>query len=261
MRTDRIDDKALQQAYDLMEFSEKGGPNFHNTGIRAEDVPVLSPQVSKLKKEDEPWQPDSAFYGNKPKGSGPPSFNYGEEQGTGAYNSLNRTLRMMEDELENLGGQLRRARQIGNFRMEHEIVQKRDDLLKQKSAIEAQMMVNDLGRFQNQMNNDMMYKSQNMQDLAKNPAQQFSEFVEKIEENDQKIARLEEMLLEYAELKSAGGDSNADPGQSYSPEDDEEDDEEEIDNEDAIGYAEIEIEIDTENDDEEEDEEEEDEEV
>jgi hypothetical protein len=42
------------------------------------------------------------------------------------------------------------------------------------------------------------------------------------------------MLMEYSEgksLKSAGGDSNADPGQSYSPEDDEEDDEEEDDEE------------------------------
>lgn len=230
MRKDKIADDALKQAYELYQFSEKGGPNYHNTGIRAEDVPVLAPQVSKLKKEDAPWQPESAFYGNKPVGSGPPSFNYGEEQGTGAYNDLNRTLSMIESKLEDLGGQLRRARQLGNFRQEHRIVDERNDLLKQKSAIEAQMMVNDLGRYEREMNDKMMYTAQNMQNLAKNPAMQFSEYVDAIEENDAKIARLEEALLMYAEsgsMKSAGGDAAADPGQSYSPEDEEEDDDEE----------------------------------
>jgi hypothetical protein len=224
MRTDRIDDAAIKQAYELYQFSERG---FHGTGIDADDVPVLAPQVSKLKKEDEPWNPESAFYGNKPRGSGPKSFNYGEEQGTGEFNNLHDTLHMIMGKLEDLGGQLRRARQMGNFRLEHTIVDQRNDLLKQKSAIEAQMMVNDLGRYQREMNTEMMYHSQNMKDLSKNPAMQFSEYVDAIEENDAKISRLEEMLLEYAEKKSPGGDSAADPGQSYSPEDDEEDDEEE----------------------------------
>ena len=50
MRTDKIDDAALKQAYDLYQFSERG---FHGTGVDADDVPVLAPQVSKLKKEDE----------------------------------------------------------------------------------------------------------------------------------------------------------------------------------------------------------------
>ena len=230
MRTDRIDNAALEQARQMYEFSEKGGPNYHNTGIRAEDVPVLAPQVSKLKKEDEPWQPNSAFYGNKPVGSGPPSFNYGEEQGTGAYNRMQETLTRLMDRQEQLSGDLRRARQMGNFRLEHIIVDQRNDLMKQISAIEAQLMVNDLGRYQRDMNNGMMYGAQNSDELE-NP---FRDYVEAIDENDAKIDRLEAMLMAFAEgksLKSAGGDSNADPGQSYSPEDDEEDDEEEDDEE------------------------------
>ena len=231
MRKDRIDDAALKQAYDLYQFSERG---FHGTGVDAEDVPVLAPQVSKLKKEDAPWNPDSAFYGNKPRGSGPPTFNYGEEQGTGEYNRLSETLSMIEGQLEKLGGDLRRARQLGQFKMEHVIVDERNDLLKQKSAIEAQMMVLDNGRYSRQMNDAMMYGSQAEDDDDKNEAQEFAEFVSAIDENDQKIARLEAALLEFAEgknLKSAGGDSAADPGQSYSPEDDEEDDEDEDDEE------------------------------
>ena len=231
MRKDSIADAALQQAYELYQFSEKGGPDYHNTGIRAEDVPVLAPQVSKLKKEDAPWQPQSAFYGNKPVGGGPPVFSYGEEQGTGEYNSLSNTLEMMEEKLENLGGRLRRARQLGQFQLEHAIVDERNDLLKQKSAIEAQMMVLDNGRYRRQMNDAMMYDAQNEQNEDEDDAQEFAEFVAAIDENDQKIARLEAALLQFAEIKSAGGDSNADPGQSYSPEDDEEDDEEEDDEE------------------------------
>ena len=78
----------------MYQFSEKG---FHGTGVDADDVPVLAPQVSKLKKEDEPWQPNSAFYGNKPVGGGPSSFNYGEEQGTGEYNALDRQLEVLMD--------------------------------------------------------------------------------------------------------------------------------------------------------------------
>jgi hypothetical protein len=230
MRTDRIDNAALEQARKMYEFSEKGGPNYHNTGIRAEDVPVLAPQVSKLKKEDEPWQPNSAFYGNKPVGGGPSSFNYGEEQGTGAYNRMQETLTRLMDRQEQLSGDLRRARQMGNFRLEHIIVDQRNDLMKQISAIEAQLMVNDLGRYQRDMNNGMMYGAQNSDELE-NP---FRDYVEAIDENDAKIDRLEAMLMAFAEgknMKSAGGDSAADPGQSYSPEDDEEDDEEEDDEE------------------------------
>jgi hypothetical protein len=223
MRKDSIADAALKQAYELYEFSERGS---HGTGIEAEDVPVLSPQVSKLKKEDEPWQPNSAFYGNQPRGSGPSSFNYGEEQGTGEYNSLEGELTRLMSMQENLGGQLRRARQLGNFQDEHRIVKERNDVMKAISAVEAKMSVLDNGRFRHEMNDGMMYDSQNHQDEA-NP---FRDFVEAIDENDQKISRLEAMLQEFAEgknLKSAGGDDSADPGQSYSPADNEEADEEE----------------------------------
>jgi hypothetical protein len=223
MRTDRIADAALEQARMMYQFSERG---FHGTGIDADEVPAIAPQVSKLKKEDEPWQPNSAFYGNKPRGSGPSAFNYGEEQGTGEFNQLEQRLTGLMDAQERLSGELRRARQRGNFQEEHRIVQERNDILKAISAVEAQMMVNDMGRFQRGMNNGMMYESQNHQDQA-NP---FRDFVEAIEENDEKISRLEEMLLQFAEkgknLKSPGGDSAADPGQSYSPEDNEEADEE-----------------------------------
>ena len=226
MRTDRIDDAALEQARKLYEFSEKGGPNYHNTGIRAEDVPALAPQVSKLKKEDAPWNPESAFYGNKPRGSGPPSFNYGEEQGTGEYNRMQKTLTMLMDRQEQLSGELRRARQMGHFQLEHKIVDERNDVMKQISAIESMLMVNDLGRYQRDMNNGLMYGAQNSDEME-NP---FRDYVEAIDENDAKIDRLEAMLMAFAEgknLKSPGGDSAADPGQSYSPEDDEEDDEDE----------------------------------
>jgi hypothetical protein len=222
MRTDKIADAALKQAYDLYQFSERG---FHGTGVDADDVPAIAPQVSKLKKEDEPWQPNSAFYGNKPRGSGPPAFNYGEEQGTGEFNQMERELTRLMDAQERLSGQLRRARQMGNFQEEHRIVKERNYILKAISAVEAKMMVNDMGRFQNGMNNGMMYDSQNHQDEA-NP---FRDFVEAIDENDEKISRLEAMLQEFAEgknLKSPGGDSAADPGQSYSPADNEEADEE-----------------------------------
>lgn len=240
MRKDSIADAALQQAYELYQFSEKGGPNFHNSGIRAEDVPVLAPQVSKLKKEDAPWQPDSAFYGNKPIGGGPPTFNYGEEQGTGEYNALQEELTRLMSVQENLGGQLRRARQLGQFQEEHRIVDERNDLMKAISAVEARMMVLDNGRFRRGMNDGMMYESQNHQDEP-NPFEDedendYSEYVAAIYENDRKIAALEAALLEFAELKSPGGDSGADPGQSYSPEDDEEDDEEE-DDEEILGEA------------------------
>jgi len=230
MRTDKIADAALQQAYDLYQFSERG---FHGTGIEAEDVPAIAPQVSKLKKEDPAWQPNSAFYGNKPRGAGPPAFNYGEEQGTGEYNRMEAELTRLMDRQEQLGGQLRRARQMGNFQEEHRIVQERNDLIKVISALEAKMSVSDLGRFQNGMSNGMMYEAQNHQDEA-NP---FRDFVEAIDENDEKISRLEAMLQEFAEgknLKSPGGDSAADPGQSYSPADDEEDDEEADDDEEEI---------------------------
>lgn len=229
MRKDRIDDAALKQAYDLYQFSERG---FHGTGEDAADVPVLAPQVSKLKKNDAPWQPETAFYGNKPKGSGPPSFNYGEEQGTGEYNNFQAQLTKLMSLQENLSGQLRRARQLGNFQEEHRIVNERNDVLKAISAVEAQMMVLDNGRYRRGMNDGMMYESQNHQDEP-NPFEDeeegddYSEYVAAIDENDRKIAALEAALLEFAELKSAGGDSGADPGQSYSPEDDEEDDEDE----------------------------------
>ena len=223
MRKDAIADAALKQAYQMYEFSERG---FHGTGVDAEDVPVLAPQVSKLKKEDEPWEPNSAFYGNKPVGGGPASFNYGEEQGTGEFNAMESELTKLMSAQENLSGRLRRARQLGNFQEEHRIVKERNDVMKAISAVEAQMMVLDNGRFRRGMNDGMMYESQNHQDEA-NP---FNEFVEAIDENDQKISRLEAMLQEFAEgkkLKSAGGDDAADPGQSYSPGDDEEDVEEE----------------------------------
>jgi len=233
MRKDKIADAALQQAYELYQFSERG---FHGTGIDADDVPVLAPQVSKLKKEDEPWQPNSAFYGNKPRGSGPPSFNYGEEQGTGEYNALQSKLTKLMSMQENLSGQLRRARQLGSFKEEHRIVQERNDIMKAISAVEAKMMVLDNGRFRRGMNDGMMYESQERQDEA-NPfdeEENFAEFVSAIDENDKKIAALEAALLSFAEgknLKSPGGDAGADPGQSYSPEDDEEDDEDEDDEE------------------------------
>jgi hypothetical protein len=228
MRKDRIDDAALKQAYDLYQFSERG---FHGTGIDADDVPVLAPQVSKLKKEDEPWQPNSAFYGNQPRGSGPPTFNYGEEQGTGEYNSMQAELTRLMDVQERLSGQLRRARQMGHFQEEHRIVNERNQVMKAISAVEAKMMVNDLGRTQRGMSDGMMYESQNHQDQA-NP---FRDYVEAIDDNDEKIARLEAALLKFAEMKSTGGDSGADPGQSYSPEDEEDSDDEE--DEEELGNA------------------------
>lgn len=229
MRKDSIADAALKQAYELYQFSERG---FHGTGVDADDVPVLAPQVSKLKKEDKPWEPNSAFYGNKPRGSGPSSFNYGEEQGTGEYNSLQSELTRLMEMQENLGGQLRRARKLGSFKEEHRIVQERNDVMKAISAVEAKMSVLDNGRFRRDMNDGMMYDSQNTQDM-RNP---FRDYVEAIDESDAKIARLEEALLQFAEgkkLKSAGGDAGADPGQSNSPEDGEEDD----DDEEEIGNA------------------------
>jgi hypothetical protein len=220
MRKDSIADAALKQAYELYSYSERG---FHGTGVDAEDVPVLSPQVSKLKKEDEPWQPHSAFYGNQPRGSGPPTFNYGEEQGTGEYNSMEGELTRLMEVQESLNGRLRRARQLGNFQEEHRIVKERNQVLKAISAVEAKMMVNDMGRYQRGMNDGMMYESQNHQDEA-NP---FRDYAEAINENDEKIARLEEAILRFAELKSAGGDAGADPGQSNSLEDEEDSDDEE----------------------------------
>jgi hypothetical protein len=102
--------------------------------------------------------------------------------------------------------------------------------MKAISAVEAKMMVNDLGRTQRGMNNGMMYESQNHQDEA-NP---FRDYVEAIDDNDEKIARLEAALLKFAEMKSTGGDSGADPGQSYSPEDEEDSDDEE-DEEEVLG--------------------------
>jgi len=232
MRTDKIDERAYQQALELYSYSERG---FHGTGSDAADVPVLAPQVSKLKKEDEPWQPESAFYGNKPVGTGGKTFNYGEEQGTGEYNAMDRELTRLMDEQERLSGDLRRARQRGNFQEEHRIVKARNAVIKAISAVQARMSVNDLGRAQRELNDGLMYDSQNTKDLN-NPFMGFSEYVNKIEENDERISRLEAALLEFAEkgknIKSTGGDSAADPGQSYSPADneeaDEEDDEEEI---------------------------------
>jgi hypothetical protein len=220
MRKDSIADAALKQAYELYQYSERG---FHGTGIDADDVPVLAPQVSKLKKEDAPWQPETAFYGNKPKGSGAPTFNYGEEQGTGEYNAMQERLTELMGIQEDLSGRLRRARQMGHFQEEHRIVDERNQIMKAISSIEAKMMVNDQGRYQRGMNDGLMYESQNHQDEA-NP---FRDYVEAIDENDQKIARLEEALLRFAEMQSAGGDSGADPGQSYSPEDEEDSDDEE----------------------------------
>lgn len=229
MRKDSIADAALQQAYELYQFSERG---FHGSGVDAEDVPVLAPQVSKLKKEDAPWQPESAFYGNKPKGSGAPVFQYSEENGTGEYNALQERLTELMGVQDELGGKLRRARQMGHFQEEHRIVDERNQVMKAISAVEAQMMVLDNGRFRRGMNDGMMYESQNHQDEPN----AFRDYAEAIEENDAKIARLEEAILRFAELKSTGGDAGADPGQSYSPEDDEEDDEEE-DDEEVLGNA------------------------
>ena len=62
MRKDRIEEKAYQMALELY-YSEGG---FHGTGVDADDVPVLRPQVSRLKREDAAWEPNSAFYGGKP---------------------------------------------------------------------------------------------------------------------------------------------------------------------------------------------------
>jgi hypothetical protein len=132
---------------------------------------------------------------------------------------------------ERLSGQLRRARQMGNFQEEHRIVKERNQILKAISAVEAKMMVNDLGRTQRGMNNGMMYESQNHQDEA-NP---FRDYAEAINENDEKIARLEEAILRFAEMKSAGGDAGADPGQSNSLEDEEDSDDEE--DEEELGEA------------------------
>jgi len=220
MRKDSIAEGAYQKALEMYQFSERG---FHGSGVDADDVPVLAPQVSKLKKEDAPWNPESAFYGNKPRGSGPPSFNYTEETGTGEYNAMEAELVRLMQIQDNLGGQLRRARQLGAFQEEHRIVQERNDIMKAISAVEAQMMVLDNGRFRRGMNDGMMYESQDRDE--------FSEYVSAIEENDEKIARLEAALLEFAEkmkgkdIKSTGGDAAADPGQSYDTADDEEDDE------------------------------------
>ena len=227
MRKDSIAEGAYKKALELYSYGES---NFHKSGINAEDVPVLAPQVSKIKKEDEPWQPETAFYGNKPRGSGPPSFNYTEETGTPEYNRYDEELGRLMQMVDNLGGRLRMARQRGNFQEEHRIVQERNDAMKAISAVRAKMMVNDLGRANREMNNGMMYDSQNQQD--------FSEFVQAIDASDAKISRLEQMLESFSEgrkYKSAGGDAAADPGQSNSVADGEEDDEEE--DEDEIGAA------------------------
>ena len=185
MRKDRIEEKAYQMALELY-YSEGG---FHGTGIDADDVPVLRPRVSRLKREDEAWEPESAFYGNKPVGSpGRRSFvDYGEEQGTDEYNAMEAELERMMSVQEDLSGQLRRARQLGNFAEEHRIVQARNDVMKAISALEARMAVNDLGRQQREMNNGLMYDSQNHQDEA-NP---FPSYVEAIEENNRLIEELE----------------------------------------------------------------------
>ena len=232
MRTDRIAEGAYQKALEMYNYSERG---FHGTGVDADDVPVLKPQVSRLKREDDPWEPNSAFYGNKPRGAGAPAFNFGEEQGTGEYNMMSDELQRLMDIQEELSGRLRRARQMGNFQLEHQLVDARNDLMKRISAVEAQMMANDFGRYQRDMNDGMMYDSQNTQDMA-NP---FRDYAEAIDENDRKIAALEAALMEFAEkgknLKSTGGDAAADPGQSYSPADNEEADEEA--DEDEIGAA------------------------
>jgi hypothetical protein len=225
MRKDSIAEGAYKKALELYSYSES---NFHKSGIDAEDVPVLAPQVSKLKREDEPWQPESAFYGNKPRGSGPPSFNYTEETGTPEYNRHDEELGRLMEMADNLGGRLRMARQRGNFQEEQRIVQERNDVMKAISAVRAKLMVNDLGRHQRDMNDGMMYHSQNQQD--------FAEFAEAIDASDAKISRLEQMLESFAEgrkMKSPGGDSAADPGQSNSVADGEEDDEEE--DEDMLG--------------------------
>jgi len=218
MRKDRIEEKAYKMALELY-YSEGG---FHGTGIDADDVPVLRPQVSRLKREDEPWEPNSAFYGNKPVGSpGKRSFvDYSEETGDYEYDAMNSHLQDVMDRVEELGGRLRMARQRGNFQEEHRLVQERNDLLKEQSAIIAKMRVNDLGRAQREMNDGMMY----------NDVDSFSEYVSAIEENDRRIADLEAKFLEFAEgkkeLKSPGGDFAADPGQTYDKADDGEDDEE-----------------------------------
>jgi hypothetical protein len=223
MRKDFIAPGAIEKAYQLFEFSERG---FHGTGVDADDVPVLAPEVSKLKKSDPEWQPESAFYGNKPRGSGPTVLSYTEESGTPEYNSLDNQLAILMDSSENLGGRLRRARQLGNFQEEHRIVAQRNDVMKAISAVRAKMMVNDLGRAQRDMNNGMMYDSQNQQN-----------FSEMIDESDSKIARLEAALLEFSErkYKSAGGDSNSDPGQNNTSDDEEEADDEA--DEEEIGAA------------------------
>lgn len=222
MRKDSIAEGAYKKALELYSYGES---NFHKSGIVAEDVPVLAPQVSKLKKEDEPWQPESAFYGNQPRGSGPTVLSYTEETGTPEYNRNDEELGRLMMAADNLGGRLRMARQRGNFQEEHRIVQQRNDVMKAISAVRAKLMVNDLGRYQRDVNNGMMYESQNQQDFA-----------EAIEASDVKISRLEQMLESFAEgrrLKSPGGDSAADPGQSNSVADGEEDDEEE--DEDMLG--------------------------
>ena len=219
MRKDSIAEGAYQKALEMYQFSERG---FHGSGVDADDVPVLAPQVSKLKKEDAAWQPNSAFYGNQPRGSAP-THNFSEETGTGEYNGLEAELVRLMQIQDDLGGQLRRARQLGSFKEEHRSVQERNDIMKAISAVEAQMMVLDNGRFRRGMNDGMMYESQDRDE--------FSEYVSAIEENDEKIARLEAALLEFAEkmkgkdIKSTGGDAAADPGQSYDTADDEEDDE------------------------------------
>ena len=212
MRKDFIAPGALEKAYQLFEFSERG---FHGTGSDADDVPVLAPEVSKLKKSDPEWQPESAFYGNKPRGSGPTVLSYTEETGTPEYNSLDNQLAILMDSSENLGGRLRRARQLGNFQEEHRIVAQRNDVMKAISAVRAKMMVNDLGRAQRDMNDSLMYNAQNQQN-----------FSEMIEESDSKIARLEAALLEFSERKYKSVNSDADPGQSYDRADEEEADDE-----------------------------------
>ena len=234
MRKDRIEEKAYQKALELY-YSEGG---FHGTGIDADDVPVLRPQVSRLKREDAAWEPNSAFYGGKPVGAtGKRSFvDYGEERGTGEYNAMEAELERLMGVQEQLSGSLRAARQRGNFAEEHRIVQERNDVMKAISALEARMAVNDLGRQQRDMNDGMMYDSQDAQD-EENP---FPSYAEAIEANNRKIAELEAAYFAYAEkmVKGATADSAADPGQNYAPADDEEDDEEEDDeDEEELGAA------------------------
>lgn len=219
MRKDRIEEKAYRMALELY-YSEGG---FHGSGIDAEDVPVLRPEVSRLKRQDEPWEPNSAFYGNKPVGSpGKRSFaDFTEESGGPEFDAMHQELHDVMERINEVGGRLRAARQRGNFAEEHRLVQERNDLLKLKSAIDARMAVNDLGRQQREQNDEMMY--------GNHDGMSFSEYASAIEENDRMIAELEAEFLAFAEgknLKSPGGDFAADPGQTYDKADEEEEDEE-----------------------------------